>query len=50
MVMVELNTSVSIGLASPVHEHTWELRGVDFTDGVSVQEFTCHECSEVWFR
>ncbi len=32
------------------HEHVWELRRVDFTDGVSVEEFACHDCAEVWFR
>ncbi len=50
MIMVELSMPPIAGLALPAHEHAWELRGVDFTDGVSVQEFACHDCSEVWFR
>jgi hypothetical protein len=37
-------------LASTAHDHVWELRGVDFTDGVSVEEYVCHDCAEVWFR
>ncbi len=32
---------------TPAHEHAWELRGVEFTDGVSVEEFVCHDCAEV---
>lgn len=31
------------------HEHTWHLRSVDFTDGVSVREFGCRTCDSVWF-
>ena len=31
------------------HDHTWQLRSVDFTDGVSVREFGCASCSSVWF-
>jgi hypothetical protein len=37
-------------LVAPAHEHAWELRSVDFTDGVAVEELVCHDCGEVWFR
>jgi hypothetical protein len=32
------------------HEHTWELRSVDFDHGTAVQEFGCTKCDGVWFR
>jgi hypothetical protein len=31
------------------HEHTWQLRSIDFSDGASVREFTCGSCDSVWF-
>jgi hypothetical protein len=31
------------------HEHTWQLRSIDFTDGASVREFGCGSCDSVWF-
>ena len=31
------------------HEHTWQLRGIDFTDASSVREFGCATCDSVWF-
>ena len=43
-------TGAPTAVATPAHEHAWELRGVEFTDGVSVEEFVCHDCAEIWFR
>ena len=31
------------------HEHTWQLRSIDFLDGTSVREFGCGSCDSVWF-
>jgi hypothetical protein len=36
--------------AEPAHEHLWELRNVDFSDGEAVHEFSCTGCNDVWFR
>lgn len=35
---------------TPVHEHDYELCGVDFTDGGEVREFECGTCGSVWFN
>jgi hypothetical protein len=29
--------------------HTWQLRGVEFDEGVSVSCYECDVCDEVWF-
>ncbi|MCW2794026.1 MAG: hypothetical protein JWO76_3124 [Nocardioides sp.] len=29
--------------------HTWQLRGVEFDEGVSVSRYECDSCDEVWF-
>lgn len=32
----------------PVHEHTWQLRGVEYDDSFAVSRFEC-DCGEVLF-
>jgi hypothetical protein len=34
-----------------VHDesHTWQLRGVEFDEGVPVSRYECDLCDEVWF-
>ena len=35
---------------SPSHAHSWQLRSVEFEDGVEVSRFDCGGCGEVLFR
>jgi hypothetical protein len=32
------------------HEHAWELRAVEFDDGLEVRRYECCECDDVLFR
>jgi hypothetical protein len=34
----------------PRHEHTWELRVVDFDEGLEVRRYECRDCDDVQFR
>jgi hypothetical protein len=34
----------------PAHEHTWELRAVDFDEGLEVRRYECSDCEDVQFR
>lgn len=34
----------------PAHEHTWELRAVDFDEGLEVRRYECSGCEDVQFR
>jgi hypothetical protein len=34
----------------PDHEHTWELRMVEFDDGLEVRRYECRSCDDVVFR
>ena len=40
--------SLPLRLVEP-HEHTWQLRGIDYDDTGAVREFVCTVCAEVWF-
>ena len=35
---------------APTHAHSWQLRSVEFEDGVEVSRFDCGGCGEVLFR
>ena len=35
---------------TPLHEHAWELRSVDYEDGLAVSSFECVECGSVRCR
>ena len=34
----------------PGHDHTWELRTVDFDEGLEVRRYECRNCEDVQFR
>jgi hypothetical protein len=34
----------------PAHAHTWELRAVDFDEGLEVRRYECSDCEDVQFR
>jgi hypothetical protein len=34
----------------PRHDHTWELRAVDFDEGLEVRRYECRTCDDVQFR
>ncbi|MBJ7528655.1 MAG: hypothetical protein JHD04_03905 [Nocardioides sp.] len=32
------------------HQHLWDLRGVEFEDGLTVRSYECTGCTDVLFR
>lgn len=34
----------------PAHEHTWQLRAVDYDEAFEVRRYECEGCDEVLFR
>jgi hypothetical protein len=32
------------------HEHTWQLRAVEYDDALEVRRYECDRCAEVLFR
>ena len=34
----------------PGHDHTWELRTVEFDEGLEVRRYECGGCDDVLFR
>jgi hypothetical protein len=43
-------TSSASPLRLVTHEHTWELRAVDFDEGLEVRRYECCGCEDVQFR
>ncbi len=48
---MERSRGITATGATRVHDatHTWQLRGVEFDEGVPVQCYECDSCDEVWF-
>jgi hypothetical protein len=46
----EAASSAAVLHLVPRHEHTWELRAVDFDDGLEVRRYECCGCDDVQFR
>jgi hypothetical protein len=46
----EAASSAAVLQLVPGHEHTWELRAVDFDDGLEVRRYECSRCDDVQFR
>ena len=34
----------------PPHEHVWQLRSVEYDDGIEVRRYECDACDDVLFR
>jgi len=34
----------------PPHEHEWQLRSVEYDDGIEVRRYECDTCDDVLFR
>jgi hypothetical protein len=46
----EAASSATVLQLVPRHDHTWELRAVDFDDGLEVRRYECSRCDDVQFR
>ena len=46
----EASSSAAVLHLVPRHEHTWELRAVDFDEGLEVRRYECRGCDDVQFR
>jgi hypothetical protein len=47
---IPTNTATLTLRLLPGHEHTWELRTVEFDDGLEVRRYECCGCDDVVFR
>ena len=43
-------SSLALPLSTTHAEHTWELRGEEFEDGLSIRRYECVACGEVRFE
>jgi hypothetical protein len=46
----ETTSATTVLRLVPRHEHTWELRVVDFDEGLEVRRYECRDCDDVQFR
>jgi hypothetical protein len=46
---LDVDPAPKLQLVAP-HEHTWQLRAVEYDDALEVRRYECEGCAEVLFR